>query len=82
MNFKRSKHNEHSQLDFSGFLAGEIASWTDNKSLVKKASKMLKRKVHVPANTIALNWDALKTMVDAMHELEADGIKVIRKWVR
>ena len=59
-----------------------MTSWTDNQSLIDKVSKMLKWKVHVPANAIESDWDALKTTVDTMQEFELDGTKVERKWVQ
>ena len=36
----------------------------------------------MPANTIESNWDALKTIINTIHELEADGIKASRKWAQ
>ena len=61
---------KHVQMHTQKKWQGDTDAWTDNKILVDKASEMLTWKQCAPANMLTSDWDAVKTIVDTVRELE------------
>ena len=76
------RFTKHVQMCTQQKWKGEIDAWTDNESLVDKASEVRKWQQRVPANTLTSDWDAVKTIVDTMRELEQGGTPANMKWVK
>ena len=70
---------KHAQMCTQKTWKGEINAWTNNESLVDKASEVLRWQQCAPADMLTSDWDVVKMIVDAIRESEQEGTKANAK---